>query len=94
MTAYENNVRTKRMGSFIRMRADHKGWLIQFPGLDMRTRYEGRWKIYVQMRTGGSPEMPGQSFQAGRCSPMRRPYRRYTVRLPHLAAVRCRLGQR
>ncbi|MBQ7208332.1 MAG: DUF4838 domain-containing protein [Lentisphaeria bacterium] len=65
LTAYENNVRTKRMGSFIRMRADHKGWLIQFPGLDMRTRYEGRWKIYVQMRTGGSPEMPGRSFRAG-----------------------------
>ena len=65
LTAYENNVRTRRMAGFIRMRADHKGWLIQFPGLDMRTRNEGRWKIYAQMRTGGSPEMPGRSFQAG-----------------------------
>jgi len=65
LTAYENNVRTRRMAGFIRMRADHKGWLIQFPGLDMRTRREGRWKIYAQMRTGGSPEMSGRSFQAG-----------------------------
>ena len=53
------------MEGFIRMRADHKGWLIQFPGLDMRTRHEGRWKIYAQMRTGGSAETPGRSFQAG-----------------------------
>ena len=36
ITAYENKVRTFRMDNFIRMRADHKGWLIQFPGLNMQ----------------------------------------------------------
>ena len=53
------------MDGFIRMRADHKGWLIQFPGLDMRTKQEGRWKIFVQMRTGGTSDTPGRAFQAG-----------------------------
>ena len=65
LTAYENKVRTFRMDGFIRMRADHKGWLIQFPGLDMRTKQEGRWKIFVQMRTGGASDTPGRAFQAG-----------------------------
>ena len=65
ITAYENKVRTFRMDGFIRMRADHKGWLIQFPGLNMRTRNEGRWKVYAQMRTGGTPETNGYAFQAG-----------------------------
>lgn len=31
----------------------------------MCTRHEGRWKIYVQMRTDGTPETQGKSFQAG-----------------------------
>ena len=65
LTAYENNVRTFRMEGFIRMRADHKGWLIQFPGLNMRTQNEGRWSVYALMRTGGTPETPGYAFQAG-----------------------------
>lgn len=65
MTAYENKIRTERIQDFIRMRADHKGWLIQFPGLDMRTRNEGVWKIYAQMRTGGQASDKGFAFQSG-----------------------------
>ncbi|MBQ9500723.1 MAG: DUF4838 domain-containing protein [Lentisphaeria bacterium] len=65
LTAYEDKVRTFRMEGFIRMRADHKGWLIQFPGLGMRTQNEGRWKVYAQMRTGGAPTTSGYAFQAG-----------------------------
>ena len=65
ITAYENKIRTERIGDFIRMRADHKGWLIQFAGLDMRTRGEGVWKIYAQMRIGGRADIKGFAFQAG-----------------------------
>lgn len=65
ITAYENNVRTKRLSGFIRMRADHKSWLIQFPDLAMRTQSQGRWRLFVEMRTGGTPEQKGHAFQAG-----------------------------
>ena len=65
LTAYENKLRTFRMEGFIRMRADHKSWLIQFAGLNMRTQNEGRWSVYALMRTGGTPETPGYAFQAG-----------------------------
>ena len=53
LTAYENNIRTKRYPDFIRMRADHKCWLIQFPDLAMRTRSTGQWRLFVEIRTGG-----------------------------------------
>ena len=65
ITAYENNIRTKRYPDFIRMRADHKSWLIQFPDLAMRTQSQGRWRLFAEMRTGGMPEQEGFAFQAG-----------------------------
>ena len=65
ITAYENKVRTFWMDNFIRMRADHKGWLIQFPGLNMRTQNEGCWIVYAQVRTGGTPTTKGYALQTG-----------------------------
>lgn len=57
LTAYENKIRTFRekdknasSGTAIRMRTDHKSWLIQFNTLSMRAKYQGRWKVYARLR--------------------------------------------
>ena len=65
LTAYENKVRTQRIENFIRMRADHKSWLIQFNSLGMRTKHSGTWQMYLEIRTGGNQNTPGYAFQTG-----------------------------
>lgn len=65
MTAWENKIRTERKDGFIRMRSDHKAWLIQFGDFAMRTRGKGQWQLFAEIRTGGNPAWKDKALEAG-----------------------------